>query len=123
MGEKLASIKKVGGGGEKYEMKYLSSKGASYNSTSYSFNIKTLLPNYYDKLTVDDFFIIPTSVNVHWYTNPASGCADTATIFSKNYNASTGVLSGACGVQINQGSSNYHCYVGMGFNLYALVKS
>ena len=67
-------------------------------SKSVTLNVKNLLPNDYNKLTIDNF-IIPKDLNVYIYA-PQAAYADKRALALKignpTYNNETGVLSVSC---------------------------
>lgn len=82
--------------------------------TGTSFDIKTLLPNInYKKLTVDNFIVTSTAKSILWNRDSEGrssiGAGDyfsgTASIF-KNYNADTGMLTVANGVNHYRDTGN-----------------
>ena len=101
----MANIVRLGSGGSSsMEIKYLgvlktTDTSRWYWSKSVTLNVKNLLPNDYNKLTIDNF-IIPKDLNVYIYA-PQADYADkralALNIGNPTYDSETGVLSVSCG--------------------------
>lgn len=100
MSEKLASLKKVGGGG--YNTLIIDNNGDNYNSTdARTIDIKTYLPNDYQNLTLDNFSL----ADVNLILGIGRHSSNLYVRVLDSYNPTTGILN-----------CNMSCYYGSGDN-------
>lgn len=75
------------GGGE-FKFEVLSNNGNAYNSrTKYNIDVKSVLPDYYDKLTIDNFSV--DSLTPAYSSSQVTADSD----LFLDYDSSTGILS------------------------------
>lgn len=88
MSEKLASLKKVGGGG--YNTLIIDNNGGDFDSLSArTFDMKVYLPNDYQKLTLDNFSLVDVSQESRYGT----GSTGMYSSLLASYDASAGLLT------------------------------
>ena len=111
----MANIMRLGGGNSKVKVKNLGTWNINNykNPTTWNFDVKSKLPNDYDKLTADNF-IFPLSKVGHYYLSTSNG--EYANI-TKTYTPSTGKLT----LKFSIGGNSSANFIAMTLNVFVIL--